>query len=111
MDRILIAIQNEREFESFCKNVLEMPDILNNNKFNNNVNRCANRKELDEIIQTVFSQHSVDKLIDKLELSNIAFAVATKVSSGTITSSFFFNSNAFNDKINAAVALLDNPDA
>ena len=74
MDRILIAIQNEREFESFCKNVLEMPDILNNNKFNNNVNRCANRKELDEIIQNVFSQHSVDKLIDKLELSNIAFA-------------------------------------
>lgn len=73
-DRILIAIQNEREFQSFCKNVLGKPELSTDERFSTNVSRCANRQELDGIIQDVFSQHHVGALVERLEEGNIAFA-------------------------------------
>ena len=73
-DRILIAIQNEREFQSFCDNVLGAPEMATDERFSTNVNRCANRQELDGIIQNVFSQHHVGALVERLEQGNIAFA-------------------------------------
>ena len=57
-----------------CGNVLGEPQIATDERFSTNVNRCANRQELDGIIQNVFSQHHVGALVERLEQGNIAFA-------------------------------------
>ena len=61
-DEILISIQNNREFEKFCKNILKKESLHKNLKFKNNPERYKNRVELDEIITKCFSKYSKDEI-------------------------------------------------
>jgi itaconate CoA-transferase len=72
--RILIAVQNEREFASFCHKVLERPNLAGNDLFKDNVSRCSNRGALDAIISDTFSSQSAEELVTKLADANVAFA-------------------------------------
>ena len=74
--RILIAIQNEREFAAFCRDVLQQPELPEDARFNNNVSRCANRAALDGIIQASFGAATDSSLVDSLESANIVSTCA-----------------------------------
>lgn len=71
---LMIAIQNEREWVTFCNEVLKRPEIAGAEKFKSNSDRVANREELNEYINGIFSQFSQDEMIDQLIASSIAFA-------------------------------------
>jgi itaconate CoA-transferase len=71
--RILIAIQNEREWARFCGGVLQQPEIASEERFRTNSARVAHRDALDRIIDTVFAQLSVEALIERLTGADIAF--------------------------------------
>ena len=71
--QILLSIQNEREWQRLCGDVLGQPNLPENPKFSSNVNRVTHRADLDAILNTVFSAHSVDDMAAKLQKAQIAF--------------------------------------
>ena len=71
--QLLLSIQNEREWQRLCSDVLQQPDLPENPKFSSNVKRVENRAALDEIINKVFAAHSIDQLAVMLQTAQIAF--------------------------------------
>ena len=71
--QLLLSIQNEREWQRLCNDVLQQPDLAKNPKFSSNVKRVANRAALDDILNTVFAAHSIDQLAVMLQTAQIAF--------------------------------------
>jgi itaconate CoA-transferase len=72
--RTILAVQNEREWRSFCSEVLRLKDLTNDPRFVTNGARCANRGALDAAIVGVLSQLSTEELHYRLETAKIAFA-------------------------------------
>ncbi|PCJ17542.1 MAG: CoA transferase [SAR86 cluster bacterium] len=71
---IMLGLQNEREWESFCRDVLADESLIADSRFENNALRSGNREELRDIIQTLFSTLNAEEIIKKLEAAQIAFA-------------------------------------
>ena len=71
--QLLLSIQNEREWQRLCCDVLRQPDLPENSKFSSNVKRVANRAALDDILNAVFAAHSIDQLAVMLQTAQIAF--------------------------------------
>ena len=71
--QLLLAIQNEREWQRLCSDVLEQPELPTNPKFCSNVNRVANRADLDAILNEVFGADPIDTVATKLQSAQIAF--------------------------------------
>jgi formyl-CoA transferase len=71
---ILISIQNEREWASLCRRVLERPDMIVDPKFATNPARIANRPEMDGIVAAAFKTKPVAELERQLAEADIAFA-------------------------------------
>ena len=71
--QLLLAIQNEREWQRLCSDVLEQPELPTNPKFCSNVNRVANRADLDAILNEVFGADPIDTVVEKLQSAQIAF--------------------------------------
>ena len=72
---VMLGIQNEREWVSFCEKVLKMPEIATDPRFETNAKRDVNRKELREIICEVFAKSNSDEVIALLEEGKIANAI------------------------------------
>ena len=60
--KILLSVQNNREFAVFCDDILGDKNLKDNPKFCDNPQRYANRFELDEIISNVFQKMTQKKL-------------------------------------------------
>ncbi|MBI4293471.1 MAG: CoA transferase [Betaproteobacteria bacterium] len=71
---VMLGIQNEREWASFCASVLGQPELACDSRFDSNPKRNAARKELDAIIGAALSAHTAEELIGRLELAGIANA-------------------------------------
>ena len=71
---ILLSIQNNREWESFCVRVLKSADLVNNQKFKTNVERYKNKSELEKIISDIFIRYNKQSLINNLKVASIAYA-------------------------------------
>ncbi|MFD0859050.1 CaiB/BaiF CoA transferase family protein [Roseovarius aquimarinus] len=70
---VLFSIQNEREWRVFCADILGMPDLPSDPRFDTNSHRVANRAALDEIIRPVFAKVPRDDMADRLEAARIAY--------------------------------------
>ena len=77
--KILISIQNEREWKKLCISVLKLKDLAENNKFNEPTKRVINRKDLDNIISKEFIKYNKDHLIKSLDEAKIAFGVLNEI--------------------------------
>jgi itaconate CoA-transferase len=71
---LMVGLQNEREWEIFCKDVIEQGELTSDERFYNNAGRSANREQLKGIIQAVFSRSTSQQLAAKLDRAQIAFA-------------------------------------
>ena len=71
--QLLLSIQNEREWQRLCSDVLEQPELPTNPKFSSNVNRVTNRTDLDAILNAVFGADPIDTVAAKLQSAQIAF--------------------------------------
>ncbi|MFM0158728.1 MULTISPECIES: CaiB/BaiF CoA transferase family protein [Paraburkholderia] len=77
---VFFGIQNEREWKSFCEDVLQQPDLVNDPRFNSNTLRVQHKAELTALIERGFRQHSSRQVLDLLEKSGIAYAQLNDVS-------------------------------
>ncbi|RMY84578.1 hypothetical protein D0862_11383 [Hortaea werneckii] len=71
---VMLGMQNEREWGIFCKDILGMPMLVEDERFANTSLRSKNRKELRQIIEEVFSSMEADVVLEKLQNAGIANA-------------------------------------
>jgi itaconate CoA-transferase len=78
-NRVVLSIQNHREWAHFCEFVLIRADLTEHKLFASNVLRCQNRASLDTEINNVFSQLSQTELLARLKQGNIAYGCLNSV--------------------------------
>jgi len=71
---VMLGLQNEREWDRFCKVVLQQPELLADERFSSNSRRVANRDALREAITQIFSTLTADHVMQRLEEAQIANA-------------------------------------
>jgi itaconate CoA-transferase len=71
---ILISIQSEREWKTLCAKVLDQPDLPDDPRFANMVERVKNRSLTDGIVAKCFGAMTRDELLKRLADADIAFA-------------------------------------
>jgi crotonobetainyl-CoA:carnitine CoA-transferase CaiB-like acyl-CoA transferase len=69
---VMIGIQNEREWMSFCERVLALPDLACDLRFNSNSRRVANREALASIIEPILRTVGGKQLLELLDAIGIA---------------------------------------
>jgi formyl-CoA transferase len=71
---ILISIQSEREWKKLCAEVLDQPDLPNDPRLANMVERVRNRALTDKTVGDSFAALTRDELLQRLNDADIAFA-------------------------------------
>ena len=71
-DTVLFGLQNEREWQAFCKLVLQDPELVTDPRFTTNSLRVKNKKALTDCIVSGFSHLSTQQVIERLENAGIA---------------------------------------
>jgi len=70
---VYLAVQNEREWSSFCEKVLDRPELAVEARFGSNSQRVQNRVPLEEIIQKIFEHFTAEEIVIRLERAQIAY--------------------------------------
>ncbi len=78
--KILISIQNEREWKQLCSSVLKLDELANDYRFNEPVKRVKNRLKLDKIVSDEFKKYDKEDLVRILRQEKIACGVLNSVS-------------------------------
>ena len=73
--KVMLGLQNEREWGNFCEKVLEMPALAKEERFSGSNKRSNNREELRKIIEDVFSTLTAQEVVARLESAAIGNAV------------------------------------
>ena len=76
---VVLSIQNEREWSSFCKVVLDDESIAGDPRFAGNNARIQNRTLLDGIVQAVFGRLTYAEVIDRLTEAQTAYGAINSV--------------------------------
>jgi itaconate CoA-transferase len=71
---VMLGLQNEREWKSFCETVIQQPELQTDERFSTNSRRAKNRDELTELILAAFSSLSAAQVIGRLDAAGIANA-------------------------------------
>ena len=103
--KVLLSIQNNREWAVFCEKILQMPELIADNRFINNPERYANRVVLDAFVNDVFKRFEPWVIIENLENAGIANGVLSSVADLSDHVSLK-NSEASFDSFNVSVAAL-----
>lgn len=81
---ILISIQSEREWKKLCTEVLGQPDLPNDPRFANMVERVRNRQLTDKTVGDSFATLTRDELLKRLADADIAFAEVNTMADLTV---------------------------
>lgn len=76
---LVISIQNEREWASFCRHVLQRPELLEDPRCANNAARCAHREFVDGLVAEVFAGLASGQVIDRLTTAQTAYGNVNSV--------------------------------
>lgn len=71
---VMLGVQNEREWQAFCAQVLRQPALATDARFASGAQRNAHRAELQTAIAAVFSALRSAEVLQRLELAQIANA-------------------------------------
>jgi itaconate CoA-transferase len=75
----LMSIQNEREWQAFCAEVLLQPQLASDPRFANNTQRTVNRDEVERRIQEVTGALSHAALVERLTRAQTAYGSINSV--------------------------------
>lgn len=78
-DRILIAVQNDAEFERLAGLVLERSDLSQNPHFRTNPARAAHRRELDSVIEPILRGLRRQEAATRLDAAGIAYGFLNSI--------------------------------
>jgi crotonobetainyl-CoA:carnitine CoA-transferase CaiB-like acyl-CoA transferase len=71
---VMLGLQNEREWKSFCEKVLERPALAADARFDTNAKRHERRAEVTALIEERFSNLSATEAVARLDAAGIANA-------------------------------------
>jgi crotonobetainyl-CoA:carnitine CoA-transferase CaiB-like acyl-CoA transferase len=71
---VMLGLQNEREWKTFCDQVLLQPELASDGRFASNSSRHQNRGALYALIQQAFAGLSTGQVVQRLEDAGIANA-------------------------------------
>ena len=71
---VMLGLQNEREWQSFCTQVLQQPALARDERFDANAKRHANRDALRALIVETFRPLTAAQVVQRLEQAQIANA-------------------------------------
>jgi itaconate CoA-transferase len=71
---IMLGLQNEREWATFCDKALHQPELKADPRFNSASARSDHRAELREIIVAAFKDLTADQVVERLEEAQIGNA-------------------------------------
>jgi itaconate CoA-transferase len=71
---VFLGIQNERDWQRFCADVLEQPAVATDLRFANGPARVEHRAELESLIGEVFRRFTREEAIARLDRADIANA-------------------------------------
>ncbi|MFL6661914.1 MAG: CaiB/BaiF CoA transferase family protein [Rhizobacter sp.] len=77
---VMLGLQNEREWQVFCKQVLQQPALMSDERFVSNAKRTALRDELRRIIVEAFSDLTAEQVVARLDAAQIANASVNTMS-------------------------------
>jgi len=77
---VMLGLQNEREWRTFCEQVLGQPQLASDQRFASNARRVAARSELRALIVEAFRPLSAEEVILRLEQARIANARLNELS-------------------------------
>jgi crotonobetainyl-CoA:carnitine CoA-transferase CaiB-like acyl-CoA transferase len=78
---VLISIQNDREFERLCHNVLDKPGLEKDPDYATGIARNSRRDATNEIVAKSFALQSFAELAARLDAAQIAWARVSDVAS------------------------------
>ena len=68
---LIIAVGNNGQFDKFCRQVIERPDIVEDPRFATNVNRAKNRLELGPLLKALILAFPRDVLLERMTAAGI----------------------------------------
>ena len=71
---VMLGLQNEREWKTFCERVLLQPALTTDDRFASNSLRHQNRTALFELIKQAFAHLDTEQVVQRLEDAGIANA-------------------------------------
>ncbi|KVO44062.1 CaiB/BaiF CoA transferase family protein [Burkholderia ubonensis] len=71
---VILGLQHEREWKTFCSDVLDLPLLADDRRFASNSRRIEHRAELAALITETFSSLTAEELIARLDAAGIANA-------------------------------------
>ncbi|CZT09696.1 related to acyl-CoA transferases/carnitine dehydratase [Rhynchosporium agropyri] len=71
---IMLGLQNEREWTSFCTKVLQNSSLISDPRFSSADLRSENRTQLKQIIESVFSRMTAEEVVQRLDEAAIGNA-------------------------------------
>lgn len=77
--RIVISIQNEREWRRFADKILSRPEWATSEDYGSNVRRTENRERLVAEIAAVFAKETREAMAEKLRAAEIAYGFVNEV--------------------------------
>jgi crotonobetainyl-CoA:carnitine CoA-transferase CaiB-like acyl-CoA transferase len=71
---VMLGLQNEREWATFCEKVLGRPELARDPRFAGNAQRVAARDEVRRLIVAAFSKLTAEEVVARLDDAQIANA-------------------------------------
>ena len=71
---VLLGLQNEREWVTFCREVLQRPEVATDPRFDTNTKRSDNRVQLKALIEESFHPLTAPQVIERLDAAGIGNA-------------------------------------
>jgi itaconate CoA-transferase len=71
---VMLGLQNEREWQAFCDQVLQRPELALEDRFSTNSGRTEARQKLRELIVHTFASLTADQVVARLDQAQIANA-------------------------------------
>ncbi|KVK86892.1 CoA-transferase [Burkholderia ubonensis] len=71
---VILGLQHEREWKTFCSDVLDLPLLADDRRFASNSQRIEHRAELAALITETFSSLTAEELTNRLDAAGIANA-------------------------------------
>ncbi len=70
---LVFSIQNQREWQRLCEQVLERPQLAVDERFSDNTKRLANREALDRTLNQTFARLSRPELAQRFAKAGLAY--------------------------------------
>ena len=71
---VFFGIQNEREWLTFCRDILRQPDLATDDRFATNTSRVARNDDLTAIVEEAFADLDAEQVLLRLDQAGIANA-------------------------------------